>query len=134
MAAILATGLLMTANGQDRQGPPNQQNFQQMRQQRIDELKKLLVLTKEQNTKFDAIYKETDDKIAAARQNAGEDRSAMRTKMQELNKERDQKIEKILTPEQVKKFQDYLKKQEEMRQNRQGGPGGGGPGRGGDRS
>jgi len=63
--------------------------------------------------------------MAAARQNAGEDRTAMRTKMQEINAERDKKVEKLLKPDQLKKFQDYQKKQAEMRQGRQGGGGGG---------
>ena len=98
----------------------------------IDELKKELVLTKDQNTKFDAIYKEFNEKMAKARESAGDDREAMRAKMQEMNKDRDTKIEKILTPDQVKKFKDYQAKQAAARQNRQGGPGGGG-GRGNNR-
>lgn len=90
----------------------------------IDDLKKELVLTKDQNTKFDAIYKEFNDKMTAAREAAGDDREAMRAKMQEMNKERDAKIEKILTADQVKKWKDYQAKQAAARQQR--GQGGGG--------
>ena len=124
MTAALALVLVFGLQAQDRP----QQNFQQRRQQMIDELKKELVLNKEQETKFDAIYKEFNEKMAAARQSAGDDREAMREKMGKMNKERDEKIEKILTPEQVKKFKDYRAKQEQQRQNMQRG-GGDGPGR-----
>jgi Spy/CpxP family protein refolding chaperone len=110
---------------------PNPQDFQQRRQQQIDNLKKELVLTKEQNTKFDAIYKEYNDKVQAARDAAGDNREGMREKMQGLSKDRDAKIEKILTPEQVKKWKDYQAKLQAERQNLQRGPGGQGGGRGG---
>jgi protein CpxP len=116
---------LFFAGGLNAQDQP-QQNMQQRRQQQIDDLKKELVLTKDQVTKFDAVYKEFNEKMSAAREAAGDDREGMRAKMQEMNKERDLKIEKILTPDQVKKFKDYLVKQEAARQNRQRGGGGGG--------
>lgn len=120
-------GLFLTTGIMAQNQPA--QDFQQRRQQMLDNLKKELNLTKDQNTKFDAIYKEFNDKMAQARQNAGDDREAMRTKMQEMNKERDAKIEKILTPDQVKKWKEILAKQQAERQQRgQGGPGGGGRG------
>jgi periplasmic protein CpxP/Spy len=119
-------GLFLAGTLQAQDQPPRQ-DFQARRQQQIDALKKELVLTKEQTTKFDAIYKEFNEKMTAARQSAGEDREGMRTKMQAMNKERDLKIEKILTPDQVKKFKAYLEKQAAERPQR--GPGGGGGGR-----
>ena len=125
MSVLIGMGMLVSVSGQDRQGPPNMQDMQQRRQQMMNDLKKELKLTKDQDAKFDQIYKEADEKMAAARQNAGEDRTAMRTKMQEINAERDKKVEKLLKPDQLKKFQDYQKKQAEMRQGRQGGGGGG---------
>ncbi len=118
---LLSLFVVGTLSAQDQ---PPQQNFQQRRQQMIDDLKKELVLTKDQNTKFDAIYKEFNDKMTAAREAAGDDREAMRAKMQEMNKERDAKIEKILTADQVKKWKDYQAKQAAARQQR--GQGGGG--------
>lgn len=124
LSMVLGLILVGGLNAQDQ--PPARQDFQQRRQQQIDELKKLLVLTKDQDTKFVAIYKEFDEKMAAARQAAGDNREGMRAKMQEMNKERDLKIEKILTPDQVKKFKDYLAKQAAERANRQREGGGGG--------
>lgn len=117
---------LFLVGGLNAQNQPPQQNFQQRRQQQIDDLKKELVLTKDQTTKFDAIYKESSEKMTAARTAAGDDRQAMRTKMTEINKERDLKIEKILTPGQVKKFKAHNEKQAAARQNMQRGDGGGG--------
>jgi len=114
---------LFLVGGLNAQNP--QQNFQQRGQQQIDTLKKELVLTKDQNTKFDAIYKEFNEKMATARAAAGDDREGMRAKMTEMRKERDLKVEKILTPNQVKTFKAYLVKQEAARANRQRGGGGG---------
>ena len=123
LSMVLGLFLVGGLNAQDQ---PPQQNMQQRRQQQIDDLKKELVLTKDQNTKFDAIYKEAGEKMTAARDAAGDDREAMRTKMTEINKDRDAKIEKILTPDQAKKFKDILAKQAAERANRQRGGGGGG--------
>jgi periplasmic protein CpxP/Spy len=120
----MVLGLFMVG-GLSAQDQQPQQNMQQRRQQQIDELKKELVLTKDQITKFDAIYKESSEKMTAARAAAGDDREAMRAKMTEINKERDLKVEKILTPDQVKKFKAYLEKQAAARQNMQRGGGGG---------
>jgi len=118
LSVVLGLFMVGGLNAQDQQ-----QNFQQRRQQQIDALKKELSLTKDQTTKFDAIYKEFNDKMAAARESAGDDREGMRTKMQEMNKDRDAKIEKILKPDQVKKFKEYQAKQAAARTER--GPGGG---------
>lgn len=117
---------LFFVGGLNAQDPPPRQNMQQRNLQRIEELKKELVLTKEQITKFDSIYKESSDKMVAARTAAGDDREGMRAKMMAINKDRDAKIEKILTPDQVKKFKAYLEKQAAERQNRQREGGGGG--------
>lgn len=121
----IALGLFLVG-GLNAQDQPPRQDFQQRRQQQIDDLKKELVLDKDQNTKFDAIYKEAGEKMTAARAAAGDDREGMRAKMTEINKDRDAKIEKILTPDQVKKFKAYLEKQAAARQNMQRGGGGGG--------
>lgn len=120
LSMVVGLFLVGGLNAQDQQ-----QNFQQRRQQQIDDLKKELVLTKDQVVKFDAIYKDYNDKMAKARESAGDDRAGMREKMTEMNKDRDTKIEKILTPDQVKKFKAYLEKQAAARQNRGGGGGGG---------
>lgn len=121
----MVLGFIMIG-GLNAQDQPPRQDMQQRRQQQIDDLKKELVLTKDQITKFDAIYKEASEKITKAREAAGDDREGMRAKMTEINKDRDTKVEKILTPEQVKKFKAYLDKQAAARQNMQRGGGGGG--------
>ncbi len=121
----MVLGLFMVG-GLSAQNQQPQQNFQQRRQQQLDELKKELVLTKDQNTKFDAIYKDFNEKLTKARAAAGDDRESMRSKMTELNKERDAQIEKLLTPEQKAKMKAYQEKQAAQRQQRGGGGGGGG--------
>jgi len=129
---------LLLAGGLMAQNPPtgappqgfNREEMQKRMLQRQEELKKELGLTKDQGVKFDAVYKEFNDKMATARQNAGDDREGFRAKMQEMNKDRDTKIEKLLTPDQVKKWKDYLAKQQAARQQRGPGGEGGGPGGG----
>jgi len=129
---------LLLAGGLMAQNPPtgappqgrSPEDMQKRMQQRQEELKKELGLTKDQGVKFDAVYKEFNDKMATAMQNAGDDREGFRAKMQEMNKDRDAKIEKLLTPDQVKKWKDYLAKQQAARQQRGPGGEGGGPGGG----
>lgn len=121
----MVLGLFMVG-GLKAQDPSPRQNMQQRGQQQLDTLKKQLVLTKDQNTKIDAIYKDFNEKMATARTAAGDDREAMRAKMTELRKERDLKVEKILTSKQVKIFKASNEKQAAARQNMQRGGGGGG--------
>lgn len=132
VASLLLAGGLMAQNppaGAPPQGF-SREEMQKRMQQRQEELKKELGLTKDQGVKFDAIYKEFNDKMSSARQNAGDDREGFRAKMQEMNKDRDTKIEKLLTPDQLKKWKDYQAKQQAARQQRGPGGPGGGPGGG----
>ncbi|MFH0761687.1 MAG: hypothetical protein V2A67_09320 [Bacteroidota bacterium] len=127
MISLLLAGGLM-AQDPPTGAPPqgrNPQDMQKRMQAMQDTLKKQLNLNTDQIVKFDAIYKDYNEKMAAARASAGDDREGFRAKMQEMNKDREAKIEKILTTDQVKKYKDYLAKQAAQRQQRgQGGPGG----------
>jgi periplasmic protein CpxP/Spy len=133
MISLVMAGGMMAQNpptGAPQQGR-NPQDMQKRMQAMLEEQKKELGLTKDQSVKFDAVYKEYNEKMATARQSAGDDREGFRAKMQEMNKDRDAKIEKILTPDQVKKLKAYKAKQEAARQQRgSGGPGGQGGGGG----
>lgn len=131
MISLLLAGGLMAQNPPTGAPPQGRspQDMQKRMQERQEALKKELGLNKDQAQKFDAIYKEFNDKMAAARQSAGDDREGFFEKMQQMNKDRDTKIEKLLTPDQVKKWKDYLAKQQAARGQRGGqggGPGGGG--------
>ena len=104
---------------------------------------KTLGLNKEQHKKIEAVDMDYYNKIQIERQkmmNAGgqpseSDRSAMREKMMKMRDDRNAEYEKVMTPDQYKKFIEMEeKRQNEMRQQRQqqGRPDGGqGEGQGG---
>jgi len=119
--------LPMTIMAQNRgQGRPD---FQERMKQQREELKKTLDLKKDQAEKFDKIYNDFDKKrqeMMESMRSGGGDREGMREKMTKMNTERDEAVKKILDKEQVKKYEAYLKKQEEDRaaranQRRDGG-------------
>jgi len=129
---VLSLFLIGGLNAQNQQ--PQRPNMQEWAKKQMEALTKELSLTKDQVTKVEAINKEFDTKREAAFKNAGDDRQGMREKMTAIEKEKTAKIEKILTPDQVKKYKAYLEKLAAERKNRmgQGGPGGPG-GQGGQR-
>ena len=97
-------------------------------QRLVDELK----LTKEQEVKVAAINKKYMGKqsvdFSKMRDATEEERTKMREERQKIQAEKNKEIKTVLTPEQVKLFDENLKKQEEQRKNRQGSMGGfGGP-------
>ncbi len=114
-------------------GPGNRGNRPQMNpeemvkrqtQRLVDELK----LNKDQETKVIAINKKYMDKQSGdwskMRDASDEERAAMRESMQKIQAEKNKEIKALLTPEQVKLFDENLKKREEMRRNGQGRMGG----------
>ncbi len=97
-------------------------------QRLVDELK----LNKDQEAKVVAINKKYMDKQSGdwskMRDASDEERTKMRDAMRKVQDEKNKEIKAILTPEQVKLFDENQKKREEMRKNGQGRMGGfGGP-------
>ena len=84
-------------------------------------MKESLELTAGQLPKVEKLNLEYAEKMKEARDQAGEDREAMRSKMMEMIKEKDAKLKEILTAEQWTKFEADRK---ERMQNRRGGGGG----------
>ncbi len=88
-----------------------------------ERLNKLVKLNDDQKTKVQAINLDLAKKMDAAMKNR-DDRDAMRTKMQEIETERDQKYKEILTEDQFKKYTDNKaereKQMQERRRQRQG--------------
>jgi len=98
-------------------------------QRLVDELK----LNKDQEAKVLAINKKYMEKQSGdwskMRDASDEERAAMRESMQKIQAEKNKEIKALLTAEQVKLFDENLKKREEMRRNGQGRMGGqGAPG------
>jgi Spy/CpxP family protein refolding chaperone len=97
-------------------------------QRLVDELK----LNKEQEAKVTAINKKYMDKQSGdwskMRDASDEERTKMRDERMKIQVEKNKEIKAVLTPEQVKLFDENQKKREEQRKNGQGRMGGfGGP-------
>jgi F0F1-type ATP synthase membrane subunit b/b' len=90
-------------------------------EERVKQLKEQLSLDAKQEKKALEIFKESDTKREAMfnEMNANDDREAGREKMMKLFEETDKKIEKILTKDQKKKYEEIKKE----RQQRMGGRG-----------
>jgi protein CpxP len=107
MTAIVALSLQQVAQAQRMRMPP---------EDRAKALKDSLSLSDEQTAKIVKIYqaqqKEMSDKMAELQG----DRDAMRQAFQEMTAKTNKEIEAVLTKDQLKKFQDLVKQQMEMRQ------------------
>jgi Spy/CpxP family protein refolding chaperone len=101
-------------------GRPNPEEF---RKKQVEMMKKELNLTDVQVAKIDSAFAEMGKKMEASRSQAQgtEDRDKMREQMMAMREENDKALQKILTPDQYKKWQEI---QEKMRSERRGGPGG----------
>jgi len=89
-------------------------------QRLVDELK----LNKDQEAKVLAINKKymENNRVdwSKMRDATDEERTKMREEMRKVQDERNKEIKAVLTPDQVKLFDENLKKREEMRRNGQG--------------
>ena len=125
-ALIILFVLPLSLMAQDRGQGRGQGDRAARQKEQQDALKKELGLKKDQIAKFDKIQKDFDKKrqeLFTSMRESG-DREGMREKMTKMNTTRDEAIKKILDKKQVKKYEAWLKKQAEQRQQR-GNRGGG---------
>jgi len=117
---------------QGRQGNRQMMTPEQRLQRQTQQLVEQLKLTKEQELKVTAINKKYQEKQSfdwsKMRDASDDERAKMRETMRKIQEEREKEIKTVLTPEQVKQYDEILKKREEMRKNNQGRWGGGNPG------
>jgi Spy/CpxP family protein refolding chaperone len=113
------------------QGNRGQFNPEEMLKRQTQRMVEELKLNKDQEQKLAAINKKYMEKQSGdwqkMRDASSEERAKMRESMQKMQAEKDKEIKAILTADQVKLYDDMLKKREEMRKNgqgRMGGPGG----------
>lgn len=139
VVATAALGLAASSFAQ-QPGPRGAGQRQQGGMRRMggmnNEILAKLNLTADQKTKIAALQKKSREKMMELRKDfqPGGDRSAMRTKLQAMQKENRAELQKILTPAQLKQFDALVKEQrQKMRQQRQqnggrpnGAPQGGG--------
>jgi hypothetical protein len=124
---MIAIAGVLTANAQG--GGGFQRRTVEERVKSVMERLAPLNLDKDQTVKTDSVFTQSyrdQDKMREEMRAGGAqpDRDQMREKMQKLNDDRDEKLKKIFTADQFKKWHDEI--QPAMRQQRGGGGGNGG--------
>lgn len=118
--------------GQGRPGGQGRQqmNPEEMLKRQTARLVEELKLNKDQEAKVLAINKKYMEKNpvdwSKMREASDDERAKMRELMRKVQDDKNKEIKALLTPDQVKLFDENLKKREEMMKNRQGRQGGGG--------
>jgi len=116
---LLVLILSFSAFAQQGQGRGNRDmDPKEFADRQTSRMKESLELTTAQLPKVEKLNLEYAEKMKEARDQAGEDREAMRSKMMEMIKEKDTKLKVILTEEQWTKFAADRK---QRMQNRGGG-------------
>jgi len=109
-------------------GDRPQMTPEQWQQRQTKQLVEELKLNKDQEAKVAAINKKYAEKQpfdrSKMRDASEEERTKMREEMRKVQAEKDKEIKAILTPDQVKLYDEMQKKREEMRRNGQGRMGG----------
>ena len=92
----------------------------------LEEMKKRLNLTADQEEKIKAIYDDQMKQMQEMRENADpdSDRSAMRDKMMKIREETNTKIMDVLDDDQKKEYEKMQEKMQQNRSNRTSGEGG----------
>ncbi|MDR2039617.1 MAG: hypothetical protein LBQ60_16990 [Bacteroidales bacterium] len=119
IATLLVVTLTFATAQERRGGGRNMGTPEERAKAQTDRLNELVKLTDDQKTKIQAFELEQAKKMSTVMQENREDREAMRTKMQEMDKERDKKYKEILTADQYKKYTEDKAKREKERQERQ---------------
>lgn len=113
-------------NGGDFRNMTPEQRVQRQTQMLVEQLK----LNKDQEQKVTAINKKYMEKQnfdwSKMRDASDDERAKMREERMKVQAEKDKEIKAILTPDQVKLYDDMLKKRQEMMRNNRGQWGGGG--------
>lgn len=110
--------------GQGQRGDRQNMNPEEMLKRQTARLVEELKLNKDQETKVTAINKKYWDKQSAdwakMREASDEERQKMRESMRTIQAAKDKEIKAVLTADQVKLYDDMLKRREEMRRNGMG--------------
>ncbi len=109
MVIPILIGMMVLAQGVFAQG------MRRTPEERAKQLKEQLSLTDEQTTKVTELYKESQKVVMEKMQEGMGDRAAMREFMQKQNEKLDKSIEKLLTKEQLVKYEEVKKQRQQMR-------------------
>lgn len=104
---ILTALIFMTLDAQAQQRSGQRFTPEQMAKQRTKMMQQQLNLTKEQVQKVEKLNLEFSQQMRKVWSENRGDRDAMRTKMTALVQKTDEDLQKVFTPDQWKKWQDY---------------------------
>lgn len=82
---------------------------------RAEQLSKRLELNEEQKGKLVKVYQALQKEMQEKMPDLMGDREAMRKAMQDINAKGDKEVEKMLTKEQVAKYEEFKKERQQMR-------------------
>ncbi len=102
------------AQNQRPQGPPPVPNQEQI-EKMVDDLGEKLNLSGEQSKKVLKLHTDHFDKVKENQEKGRENREAHRETMDKLRINFEKDVKAVLTKEQQKKYDDYLKEQEKKR-------------------
>ena len=111
---LVLVGLLVSASALQAQG------MRMTPKERADSLKVRLSLTDKQTEQVAKIYEEQQLDFEKVRNAAAGDREAMRAAMPKIVQKSDEKIEKLLDKEQLKKYEQFKKERAQRMQGMQG--------------
>ena len=110
VALVATTTLAMAQQGRGGQMDPKE------RAKRLTEqMTERLSLTEDQTKKVEAINLEAADKMSDAFASSSGDREAMRVVMTGINKEKDKKLQAVLTEDQWKEYEKMVAEQRQRR-------------------
>ena len=97
---------------------------ERMTEREVKDMKETLSLNAEQEKKIEKICLKYNKQIKEESEKAAGNRETLRTEMRKINEAKNAEIKEVLTPEQIKKWEDKQKERERERgQNRRGGRG-----------
>lgn len=114
--AVLLFGLLVISSA-----TLQAQGMRVTPQERADTLKARLSLNDKQTEQVAKIYEEQQSEFQKMREQNMGDREAMRAAMTEIMQKTDQKIEKLLNKDQLKKYGEFKKERQQRMQSRRPG-------------
>ena len=85
---------------------------------RAEQVSKRLVLNEEQKGKLVKVYQAMQKEMQEKMPDLMGDREAMRKAMQDINAKGDKEVEKMLTKEQLAKYEEFKKERQQMRGRR----------------
>lgn len=125
MMFCMAVSAQEQSSTNDNRPPRQEMRQQQTPQVRAERLAKQLGLTDDEKAKVQALFeKQNAEREKMRSEGTNLSREQMRTKMDEMRKNEEVEMQKILNPEKFKKYQELRKEQmEKMKQRMQDGGG-----------